>query len=156
MQPPSGIETPDQLAAGAIEKQQLGLDPLHPAKRSGEGQRIEAAGARVHRDSSGDKPALAVIGDEAGEQIDGQVVDNLPAHILERVEDGRLARAGHAGDEQQARQAIWSLLPPAHFNPNRSSASETLDGAEAVRASTLIIGTERPQMMRSRASLGKR
>ena len=43
--------------------------------------------------------------DEVVEQIDRQIVDRVPAHVLELVEHGRFARPGHAGDEQQARQA---------------------------------------------------
>ena len=62
-----------------------------------------------------------------------QIVDAVPAHVLERVEHGRLARAGHAGDQQQARQG--GLSRPSGCSPRRSSASATLDGADAVIAS---------------------
>ena len=43
--------------------------------------------------------------DEPVEQIGGKVIDHVPPHVFERIEDGRLARTGHAGDEQQARRA---------------------------------------------------
>ena len=52
-------------------------------------------------------PRLALAVDEVLEQRGRQIVDAVPAHVLERIEHGRLARAGHAGDEQQARQG-WS------------------------------------------------
>ena len=43
--------------------------------------------------------------DEFLEKVGRQIVDDVPAHVLERIEDGRLARTGHTGDEQQARRA---------------------------------------------------
>ena len=54
--------------------------------------------------ATGAGAAFAAAVDESLEQVGGKVVDDVPAHVLERVEDGRFARAGHAGDEQQARQ----------------------------------------------------
>ena len=46
--------------------------------------------------------ALAVH--EGIEQIDRQIVDRIPAHVLKRVEDMALARAGHAGDDDHMGQ----------------------------------------------------
>ena len=96
----------DQLGAGAVEIEDLGLRRRRssgsmPGRASGSKPRLRtsmptATGTVRHS-------PLAV--DEVLEQIDGQIVDDVPAHVLERVEDGRLARAGHAGDEQQARQS---------------------------------------------------
>ena len=40
--------------------------------------------------------SLAAAVDEFLQQVDGQVVDGVPAHVLQRVEDGGLTRAGHA------------------------------------------------------------
>ena len=36
------------------------------------------------------------------DQRQRQIVDDFPAHILERAKHGRLAGAGQAGDEQEA------------------------------------------------------
>ncbi len=49
--------------------------------------------------------ALALAMHKLLKQVRRQIVDDVPTHVLERVEHRRLARAGHAGDEQQARQS---------------------------------------------------
>src|SRR6185503_6762293 len=93
---------------------------------------------------------------EVVKQVDGKVVDNVPAHVLERIEDGRLARPGHAGDEQQARQPARPPLPHQNLRPSRSRAIATFEGAEAVIASIVISGILTPRIGRSRLSSGMR
>src|SRR5687768_17146252 len=80
---------------------------------------------------------LPLAVDELLEQSGGKVVDTVPPHVLQRVEHGRLAGAGHAGHQEQARQRLGAGGHRQSFKPRRSSASATFDGAEAVMASTL-------------------
>ena len=47
-----------------------------------------------------------VAADKVFKQGDGQVVDAIPAHVLKRVENARLAGPGHSGDEQQAGRGL--------------------------------------------------
>src|SRR3546814_13226670 len=68
---------------------------------------------------------------------EGEVVDNLPAQILEHFEHGRLARARQAGDEQQPRFGILAHAAGA----SRSSASRILIGADASNADSSSPGS---------------
>ena len=48
--------------------------------------RIEAAAADVHSDGRRHGAAFPVAVDESFEKVGGQVVDDVPTHVLERVE----------------------------------------------------------------------
>ena len=71
--------------------------------------------------------------EKAIEQQQRQVVDDLPAQVLERPQHGRLARAGHAGDEQD-------FLGVKRHDASLAcrSANSTLIGAESSNGSIAI------------------
>ena len=69
------------------------------------------------------------------EQRERQVVHHFPAEVFQRLEHGRLARAGHAGDEQYLRGRGHEEI--------RRIASSILIGAEASNGLTAIAGTTR-------------
>ncbi len=65
---------------------------------------VEAARARADAQRQWPIVAVDTLGrlgvEQAVKEEEGQVVDHLPAEILERAQHRRLARARHAGDEQ--------------------------------------------------------
>src|SRR3546814_5545155 len=64
--------------------------------------RAEVAGADV--DADGERAAgLLRRAGEAAQQHQRKIVDRLEAHVLERLERGRLAGARHAGDRKSTR-----------------------------------------------------
>src|SRR5690349_14900257 len=156
MTAPGLVVAADQLAAGAVQVKNFRAHSLDRAHPGGETVRIEAPASNVHRDRRRSDAALATAVNEAVEQVCGKVVDDIPAHVLERVQDRRLARTGHAGDEQQARRASRPRLRHQNLRPIRSSASATFEGAEAVMASIVISGNETPRIGRCRESSGSR
>src|SRR3546814_6060580 len=93
------------------------LDPPHEQRGA------ETAAAAV--DADGERtPRLAGFDgrvDQRFEQREGEVVDNLPAQILEHLEHGRLARARQAGDEQQPRFGILAHAAGASRSRDRKS-----------------------------------
>ena len=61
--------------------------------------RVEAAASDVHSYRCVGCPLAAAM-DELLQQIGRQIIDDVPAHVFECIEHGRLAGTGHAGDEQ--------------------------------------------------------
>ncbi len=156
MTPAGLVVAAHQLGAGTIEVEDLGLDPLDRADEVGKSLGIETAAARIHGHRSGRGSAQILAVDERLKKVSGKIVDDVPAHVLERVEDMRLSRAGHAGDEQESRQPARLPLGHQNLRPMRSSASATLEGADAVMASIEISGRLTPRKGRSRLSSGSR
>src|SRR3546814_20062945 len=79
------------------------------------------------------------------------VVDHFPAQIIQRFEHGRLARARHAGDQQDF---LWHMLHALALF--LASASSTLIGADASCALSELSGTTRPAIRRQLSSGGIR
>ena len=88
MAPPGLVVAPHQLGARAVEVEDFRLDTFDRADEVGETLRIEAAAAR--------SPSPTAAGavrhwssplTKACEQVGRQVVDDVPAHVLERVEN---------------------------------------------------------------------
>ena len=97
------VVAPLQLAAGAVDEQRRHLDIAarrqllaHCDDLGGD----EAAGARIEAD--GELAALVLIAEQPAEQAHGEVVDCFPADVFQHLQRRRLARAGEAGDEQDA------------------------------------------------------
>src|SRR3546814_1703316 len=65
------------------------------------------------------------------EQHQRQIVDHFPAHVLQRLERGGLARARQAGNEQYGLRRFETHDGLALFRPMFLTASSTLIGADA-------------------------
>ncbi len=152
------IVATDKLGVGTIEINDFGLHTFDRVDESMQIVRFEAAASNVHPDSGRYGSALALHLDESLEQVGWKIVDDVPAHVLQGIEDSRFARSGHTRDEQQTRPSSLTRPSGVHLNlrPILSRASATFDGAEAVIASTLTSGTLIPNSGRSRLSSGRR
>src|SRR5579859_4911474 len=149
MTPARFRETADELAARAIEEENAGIvamaaQPLDPRD---DPLRVESARATVHHQGEGAVLTFVAsrIGDveQAVEEDQRQIVDHLPADVLQRADGGALARARHAGHEEQAPP----LALGRHQAIARSSIS-TLIGADASSGATAATGTSTPASRR--------
>ncbi len=100
-------EAADENLVVAIEIQHGEFQARHLAERrqhAGEQVRIEAPRAKVDADGERLVPGGANAGriDQATDQAERQVVDDLVAEVLKRLQRRRLAGTGHAGDQQDA------------------------------------------------------
>ncbi len=108
MPPPRLRIAPRQLLAAALEEQRSDIVAVvlaKPLDAADDALGVESAGLRADPDRQrplvGGIGALGQVGvEQAVEEEEGKVVDRLPAEILERAQHGGLARARHAGDEQ--------------------------------------------------------
>ena len=94
----------------------LGIQEEHGEVNIGLAQRLDGgrqireqrAGAHVNTESHL-RHASAVAGHQLGqgtEHLRGDVIDNVPAFVLEHVSDGATARTGDAGNHQNLRALI--------------------------------------------------
>jgi hypothetical protein len=118
MPPPRLRIAPLQFGAGAVEEQHADVEAMRVAQRADafdDPRRVEIARACA----DADRQRLAVVRRPHGErrieqpveQHQRQIVDHLPAEVLERLEHRRLARAGQAGDEQYVLGHGTNLIP---------------------------------------------
>ena len=86
----------------------------------GENFRLEPPGAKIDADGDRLVAAGADAGrvDQAADQVEGQVVDDLVAEILEALQRGGLAGAGHARHQEDAKR-LGGLAAGAHLGCHR-------------------------------------
>src|SRR3546814_14623851 len=78
------------------------------------------------------------------EQHQRQIVDHFPAHVLQRLERGGLARARQAGNEQYGLRRFETHDGLALFRPMFLTASSTLIGADASNGARRTPGMSTP------------
>ena len=119
MGPPDALEAAHERLVGGVEEDDPGVHSPVTQRVDRVGELAEEA-VRAHvddrrgADGSGDEVGLDVVGqvaaplrlldDEVGhavEQLGWEVVDDIPALVLEDVGHGRLPGTAHAGDDQQ-------------------------------------------------------
>jgi hypothetical protein len=105
MQPPSFVIAANELSTRAIEIEKLRFDAFDRMNELSERFRVESTAAYIHshRDIGGS--AFPRSMNEILEKVSREIVYRVPAHVLEGVENGRLARPGHSGDEQKTRRS---------------------------------------------------
>ena len=136
MAPPRLVITADQLGPGAVEVEDLWCHTLDRAQQlreiKGSKPRLRtsiptATGTVCRASRSPWTKPRAMLSEDCRRS---------PSHILQRVEHRRLACAGHAVDEEQARQRRWPRRHRSELEPQPVERHSDLDGAEAVMAST--------------------
>ena len=97
----SFIVAPNELRPGAIEIKYFRGNAVDGRQQGRKVFWHEPPASNVHANRDRDvAPRATLVVNKFLQQIGGQVVDAIPAHVFQRIEHGGFAGSGHAGDKK--------------------------------------------------------